>query len=313
MHGWRVPVAPRGLPFESLLRERVVDVRLRTWILLGLASALVGLNLVLATRTPEERLISPYYRWSTPRDALRVAWVGNSHTYVHQVPYQVQALADAEGAPVQIDVVVGPNATLAEHREAGRFDALLRGGGYDAVVLQEHSAGMLYQHDESRIDIRHYAELARAGGAQVLLVEAWPYAPPAQPNPDLGKAVELGESTFAFLQDLSREFDGRVIPVGHAFLTTRQVSGMPQVLSMDGNHTAPEGAYLFAEIATLMLLDRDVLTGPLLEDGPIAPEARRTLRKLAGETIAWLRARESPRATADPRARGLRASEASAP
>src|SRR4051794_9059453 len=75
------------------------------------------------------------------RKPLRVLFVGNSYTFVNDVPALVRQLAAAAHEPLRLEAVVDcpAGATLASHWESGRAAALLQESHFDWIVLQEQS------------------------------------------------------------------------------------------------------------------------------------------------------------------------------
>ena len=83
---------------------------------------------------------------STPRK-LRVLFVGNSLTYVNDLPSTLRAIAAAQPTPVTIETqtFVAPGGSLADRWNDGKAAAALGAGHWDALVLQERG-GVLARH-----------------------------------------------------------------------------------------------------------------------------------------------------------------------
>ncbi len=71
---------------------------------------------------------------------LRVLFVGNSYTYVNDLPAVIRALGAATpGGGVEVDSVTVGGATLAQHWTSTGARERIASGGFDAVVIQGQS------------------------------------------------------------------------------------------------------------------------------------------------------------------------------
>ncbi|HTG49937.1 MAG TPA: hypothetical protein VL915_05545, partial [Gemmatimonadales bacterium] len=67
-----------------------------------------------------------------------ILFVGNSLTYVNDLPNMVRRVADAAGGGLRVEMAAGPNLAVIDHTN-GATDAMgkISGGRWDAVVLQQ--------------------------------------------------------------------------------------------------------------------------------------------------------------------------------
>lgn len=155
-------------------------------------------------------------RPAAPQRELRVLFVGNSLTYVNNLPATLRALAAAQPQPVRIATAtyVAPGGTLAERWKDGHAPAALREGRWDAVVLQERGGLLACMVDpEQRVqsgcrasERAHgdFAALARAAGARTLLLATW--------GPDDTWQSKLDRA----VRQLASRTDAEVVPAGSA-------------------------------------------------------------------------------------------------
>ncbi|WP_036169436.1 SGNH/GDSL hydrolase family protein [Noviluteimonas dokdonensis] len=174
-------------------------IRLRT----ALAVLLLGLSCIAHAQD------------AAPRK-LRVLFVGNSLTYVNDLPATFRALAASQPAPVAIETqtFVEPGGSLADRWNDGKAAAALAGGHWDALVLQERGgvlACMVDSEQRSSVDCRaserahrEFAAKAKAVGTPVYLLATW--------GPD---DTWQGKLDRAAKQIASRT-DAKVIPAGKA-------------------------------------------------------------------------------------------------
>jgi hypothetical protein len=74
---------------------------------------------------------------AAPKQPVHVLFVGNSLTYVGNLPAVLEALATDNGKSLQADMLVKGGATLTEWLESGAVQRVLNARHYDYVVLQE--------------------------------------------------------------------------------------------------------------------------------------------------------------------------------
>lgn len=149
-----------------------------------------------------------------PARELRVLFVGNSLTYVNNLPATLSAIAAAQPQAVRITTAtyVAPGGTVAERWKDGVAPAALREGRWDAVVLQERG-GLLAcmvdaeqrQQAECRASERahkDFAALATTAGARTLLLATW--------GPDEAWQQKLDRA----IRQLASRTSAEVVPAG---------------------------------------------------------------------------------------------------
>ncbi|MEO6366225.1 MAG: hypothetical protein ABIO38_09310, partial [Luteimonas sp.] len=73
------------------------------------------------------------------RAEIRVLFVGNSLTYVNNLPRMVEALASSQpaGPRIETSTFVAPGGSLDERWKDGHASAAMVNGAWDVLVLQE--------------------------------------------------------------------------------------------------------------------------------------------------------------------------------
>ncbi|MFW6201611.1 MAG: SGNH/GDSL hydrolase family protein [Gemmatimonadota bacterium] len=191
-------------------------------------------------------------------DTLRVLFVGNSYTYVNNLPEMIERLAAADSLPSVIETgrIAAGGATLERHWEEGRAVDSIRTGRWDVVVLQEQSTlGMRLIDGRPTVNdpatffdyARRFDREIRRAGARTVLFLPWSRAYSPEHQPAL---------TYAYMT-IGRELDATVVPVGLAW--RRALDRMPDasLYMSDRSHPAPAGSYLAAATFYAALLDRD--------------------------------------------------------
>ena len=177
---------------------------------------------------------------------MRVLFIGNSYTYVNDLPMVIADLASAarEARPFKPDVVLVGGATLEGHI-AGR-DALpaIARGGWDAIVLQEQSTRPITDPDKMWRDVKTLAVAAKKVNAKLVLYETW--AREALPGTQ--------DSLTHVYHKAASDVHAVVAPVGEVWSAFRgQEGAIPAgthsvLFRADGSHPSPVGTYLAATV-----------------------------------------------------------------
>jgi hypothetical protein len=116
-----------------------------------------------------------------PPGAIRVLFIGNSLTYVNDLPGVVAALAAGGGGPpIGAHTVAYPDFALEDHWAEGTAVRRLRNEHWAFVVMQQGPSSL----PENQVNLRTWAvqfePLIRAAGATPALYMVWPSAARSQ-------------------------------------------------------------------------------------------------------------------------------------
>lgn len=114
---------------------------------------------------------------------LRVLFVGNSLTYVGNLPAVLESLASSNAKPLQADMLVKGGATLTQWLDSGAVPKALQARRYDYVVLQERGNDFACGFgprvcEDSRHALHALARIVRDAGAKPVLLGT--YEPDAE-------------------------------------------------------------------------------------------------------------------------------------
>ena len=147
---------------------------------------------------------------------LRVLFVGNSLTYVNDLPATLRAIAAAQPTPVKIETqtFVAPGGTLADRWNDGKAAAALGVGHWDALVLQERGGVLACMVDseqrsstECRASERAHREFgarAKAANTPVFVLATW--------GPNDAYQAKLDRAA----KQIALRIDAQVVPAGKA-------------------------------------------------------------------------------------------------
>lgn len=169
-----------------------------------------------------------------PEGALRVLYVGNSLTYVNDLPAVVGALAAAEGREVYAEAVVAANVSLEDHWNAGEAPAKLAAGTWDVVVLQQGPSTQPASQDHLRQWVGTFAEAARDVGTVPAVAMVWP---------PVGTPIERAEASYA----AAAEAHGALLlPAGRAWRIALEADPDLALYGSDRFHPSRLGTLLAA-------------------------------------------------------------------
>lgn len=250
-----------------------------------LTSSLAAFSLAAATAPPA----------TGPR---RVLFIGNSYTYVNNLPEMLRELAAARGLTLDVGMATTGGWKLSDHWTTQDCDAhrLLRDRKWDVVVLQEQSTFGSTQVVDGvqRVgaddQFQRYAklwqeEIRRAGMAPAFYL-TWA----RKGAPDDQAVLDRAYVSAA------RAANGLVIPVGRAWKGAREHHASIELFQPDGSHPSPAGTYLAACTFFAALFDSSPIGLPATVTGaPIdretsrpAPNTRETLAALSASDAAAL-------------------------
>jgi hypothetical protein len=201
----------------------------------------------------------------------RVLFIGNSYTQRNDLPGMIAELVRAgTGLQVVTERVIANGASLRQHWNAGRAEALIRGGQWDVVVLQEQSTLPVKNATRYHENVRLFLPLLGEKDAQIAYYLPWP----RQAAPDSLHALIEAVSSIA------GESGGIVVPVGPAWeIAGREGFELP-LYDKDGSHPTPAGSYLAACVFYGALWGRS-------PEGLPAPSKLETEAATALQRYAW--------------------------
>ncbi|HEY6826873.1 MAG TPA: hypothetical protein VI259_08445 [Gemmatimonadaceae bacterium] len=216
-----------------------------------------------------------------------VLFVGNSLTYVNDLPGIVQALADSAGGPaLAVETVAFPDYALIDHWNegvaAGRARGEIAKGGWKFVVLQQGPSSVDVNRDTLRLATKLFAQDMAKVGATPALLSAWPTIDRRQ---DFPRAIE--SYTLA-----ASDVHGVLLPVAAAWLAAWKRDSTLALYS-DGLHPSIAGSYLSALAVYAALQHHSPVGLPSrlhLRSGAtlfIDPKVAALLQAAAAEATGW--------------------------
>ena len=223
--------------------------------------------------------------------ALRVLFVGNSYTYVNDLPGMLARIAATAGTGPSIttDAVVEGGATLETHWEEGNAQKKIAEKTWTHVVLQGQSVEPLPLPGPAStfpMYAKDFGDLIVASGARPVYFATWARAagdPIYSPIPygDFASPAQMqDELTAAYALAAAQEPNSVLACVGEAF--KRAIANAPSIVlqQTDLSHPSVAGTYLAASTFYVALTGRPVPAKSEVPDGVSAEDAA-TLRDIA--------------------------------
>jgi hypothetical protein len=212
----------------------------------------------------------------TGRDGcLRVLFLGNSYTYVNDLPGTFAALARAGGHRVEVGMVAAGGETLAGHVASADTTARLQPGRWDVVVLQEQSEIPADAHARQGGMEPAAATLAatiRGIGARPVLFETWAHEG-GWPEDGLAGYDVMQAAIDAGYDEASAALSVPVVPVGAAWSAAHTARPDLPLWQSDGSHPTLEGTWLAAAVFYAALLGADPVAVAGSADRSTVPDA----------------------------------------
>jgi hypothetical protein len=184
---------------------------------------------------------------------LRLLFIGNSLTLVHDLPGTVRSLAlAAQLGDIEVESVVFPGYALEDHWSEGKARAAIERGGLSHVIMQQGPSAL----EESRANLivwtKRFAVEIRKVGAVPALFAVWPESYRVGDLPRVIDSYRLAAEAVS----------GVFLPVGAAWQAVWEQDPTSRLYGPDGFHPSELGTYLAALTIVGRLYDRSAVGLP---------------------------------------------------
>jgi len=167
---------------------------------------------------------------------MRVLFIGNSYTYVNDLPGMVQSLARSAGKDLTCASVTSGGKSLAWHWYNPETLDMIAAGGWDWVVLQDHSQQGVEHPEQLTSAATRLAGRVREAGGMPMLYVTWTRE----------HIPEMQETITDAYQRAAEQAQARLAPVGPAFALARAVHPDMPLYHDDRSHPSWLGSYVAA-------------------------------------------------------------------
>lgn len=181
-------------------------------------------------------------------NCTRVLFVGNSYTYVNDLPGTFAALAKSGKHRVETDMAAEGGFSLADHVQSAATRDKIKSSQWNFVVLQEQSqrpADVTVSETKMYPAARILVSSIRKNGAEPIFFLTWGHRD-GWPENNIMTYREMQQGLNNGYLNIARELDVRVAPAGVAWAVTRREKPELNLWQEDGSHPAVPGTYLAA-------------------------------------------------------------------
>jgi hypothetical protein len=216
---------------------------------------------------------------------VRILFIGNSYTYVNDLPGMFTKLACSGGHQVETGMAAEGGWTLAQHAASSQTLDKVQFQKWDFIVLQEQSEIPAIQ--DARIQtmypaVRQLVHSIRVAGAQPLLFMTWGHKEGDAPY-GLATYYDMQAQLSTGYAGIAQELNVPVVPVGSAWLRGQTQANPLDLWQADGSHPTEQGSYLAACVFYAAIFHQSPVGLGYLAG--VDPATVQTLQTLAAGTL----------------------------
>ena len=228
---------------------------------------------------------APADRCKNAEPVVRILFIGNSYTYVNDLPGMFTRLSCSGGKRVETGMAAPGGWTLAQHLASADTLNAIRGQRWDVIVLQEQSqlpASASYRDQGMYPAVRGLVSLIRSVKARPYLFLTWGHRD-GWPDNQLNSYAAMQDQLYFGYVTIAKELSVDVAPVGSAW--KQAVSHTPplDLWQEDGSHPTQSGTYLAACVFYASLFQKSPVG--LEEHAGLPADTARTIQTIAAQTV----------------------------
>ena len=186
---------------------------------------------------------------------VRILFIGNSLTYVNDLPSVVKALATGAGLPsTQVAMVAYPDFGLEQHWEGGESRSAINKDGWTHVVMQQGPSAL----ETSRVNLLQwsetFADVIKSHGAVPGMYMVWPSTERFFDFDRVSESYRLAAEAI----------EGQLYPAGDAWRAVWARSPSIALYGSDGFHPSSLGTYTAALTIVAVVYNRSPVGLPTL-------------------------------------------------
>jgi len=215
----------------------------------------------------------------------RVLFIGNSYTFVNDLPNTFAKLAKSGGHKVEVGMSAQGGWRLTDHLQSPETLHTLNSKKWDYVVLQEQS--QIPSVEQVRMQVmypaaRELVQKIRELGATPILFITWAHRDGLPENGMNNYESMQMQIDNGYIQ-IAQELNVLLAPVGYAWQTA--VQGHPELnlWQDDGSHPSQQGTYLAACVFYAVIFHES--PEGLTYRAGLSKETAQTLQSIASRTV----------------------------
>lgn len=205
-------------------------------------------------------------------DEVRVLFIGNSLTYVGNLPRVLEEVSAASGRAVSAEMIASGGATLTQHLTDPEVRRAIVADSFDFVVLQERGGDLLCAFgpsscEESRLSLDQLSRLVAETGAEAILLGSYQ------------NTVSASERLVAAEAEEANRLGIHHLPVSGLFQRGREVIPDATWLATDGMHPGADLTLLKSALVFRQLFDSPPSAVAFTVDGDMRDPGRTGVSK----------------------------------
>ena len=215
----------------------------------------------------------------------RMLFIGNSYTYVNNLPSTFAELARAGGHPVETGMAAKGGLRLLDHELSSETQKMIQSAQWTYVALQEQSLipSIQFSRDETMYpSARALVKTIEASGGTPIFFMAWAHQG-GWPENGLPNYEAMQFAVNQSYLEIAYELNAPVAPVGSAWMTATRFYPQLRLWQEDGSHPSEQGTYLAACVFYATIF-RESPEG-LSYRANLSKEIAGQLQKIAAETV----------------------------
>lgn len=179
---------------------------------------------------------------------VRVLFIGNSYTYVNDLPGMFTELARAGGHTVKTGMAAEGGWTFSNHASSPETLDQLKSAKWDFVVLQEQSQIPAMQQSRTTgmyPAARTLVRQIRAAQAVPIFFQTWAHRD-GWPENGLPGYEAMQSQIDTGYQQIAKELNVPIAPAGYAWFMAKRQNPQWNLWQDDGSHPNEQGTYLAA-------------------------------------------------------------------
>ena len=216
---------------------------------------------------------------------VRVLFIGNSYTYVNDLPGTLVKLAESGGQRLETGMAATGGWSLTDHLNSADSLAQINASKWNYVVLQEQSmvpASESMRNAQMYPAARALAGKIKAVGAKTILYITWAHKD-AWPENGMPTYDSMQNGINNGYHELGQQLPAVMAPVGYAWQTLQRQNPRLNLWQEDGSHPNDAGTYLAACVFYAVLFHQS--PEGLSFQGNLSNETAQLLQKTAADTV----------------------------
>jgi len=215
----------------------------------------------------------------------RILFIGNSYTYVNDLPAMLVKLAESGGKRIETGMAAAGGWTLAEHVKSAETLDKIKSSKWNFIVLQEQSQTPAIEQVREKAmypSARTLTAKIREAGATPVFFVTWAHRG-GWPENHLDNYESMQLQIDEGYVRIARELNAPLAPVGFAWYKVWKQNPKMDLWQDDGSHPNESGTYLAACVFYAALYRQS--PEELNYRGNLSSDEAKTLQKIAADTV----------------------------